>query len=207
MLSLSLFALLGLGLLPMQTQAQSESLTLTVQADGISSYETVVEQTEQGVRRLVSEAFNADPTLSEVYVVATVERNGSVLPLMSMQVSREEWQNDTLFAHAGYSRVARGLLNFESETQIASAPSPTRQGVSDRRRRPSARVPNQRRQTVPNQARPSASNQGRPSASNQGRPSASNQGRSSASNQGRPSTGVGPLPSFWENDGLPYVDD
>ncbi|MEM9908493.1 MAG: hypothetical protein AAF921_26125 [Cyanobacteria bacterium P01_D01_bin.44] len=184
MLSLSLVALLGLGLLPMPTRAQSESLTLTVQADSISSYETVVEQTEQRVRRLVSEAFNADPTLNEVYVVATVERNGSVLPLMSMQVSREEWQNDTLFAHAGYSRVARGLLNFESETQIASAPSPTRPGVAARRRRPSARGPNQQqRQTVPNQSRPNASN------------------------QSRPNTGAGPLPSFWENDGLPYVDD
>ncbi|MEO1400139.1 MAG: hypothetical protein AAFV72_02680 [Cyanobacteria bacterium J06635_1] len=194
-LSLSLFALLGLGLLPMQIRAQSENLTLTVQADGINRYETLLEQAEQRVRRLLSETFNADPTLNEVYVVATVERNGSILPLMSMQVSREEWQNNTLFAHAGYSRVARGLLNFESETQVASAPAPSRPGVSDRRRRPSARVPNQ--------GRPNATNQSR--SSNQS-PRA-NQSRPNTPGQSRPLPGASPLPSFWENDGLPFVDD
>ncbi|MEM9164946.1 MAG: hypothetical protein AAGC54_17990 [Cyanobacteria bacterium P01_F01_bin.4] len=186
--------LLSTGLLSLKVKAQVESLTLTVQADRINTYEALLEQTEQRVRRLLSEAFNADPALGEVYVVATVERNGSVLPLISMQVSREEWQNDTLFAHAGYTRVSRGLLNFESDTQVASAPAPSRLGVSDRRRGPSARVPDQRRPNATNQSR--QSNQS-PRA-NQSRPNGP--GR-------RPSPGASPLPSFLENDGLPFVDD
>lgn len=188
-LGLSLLTLLGLSRLTIQAMAQSEPLTVTVQADSIGSYETVLEQAEQSVRRLVAEAFNADPELAELSVVATVERNGSILPLLSMQVSREEWQNDTLFAHAGYSRVARGLLNFESEAQVASAPTPTtRPDLSDRRRQPSTRVPNQPRQVATN-------------------PATNQNNRPAASNPTRLSTGATPLPSFWENDGLPFVDD
>lgn len=96
-----------------QVNGPAERLSFTIQAHGIRGYKQLVSLAEQQVRQRVGEAFEANLELNEVRVVALVERNGSILPLITFQISRAAWQDEQAFPQTGYSGVARGLLNFE----------------------------------------------------------------------------------------------
>lgn len=98
----------------------------TVEISGDQSFADLVQQAELDAAAAVGQAFAASPTATEVVVNVAAERNGQEVPLLSVAVSRSQWQQQPrASAWAHYLSDARPLLGYETPTiarAISAAP-------------------------------------------------------------------------------------
>ena len=124
-------------LFPIAANAESESIELTFEVYGDVTYESVWQDAEGLARTAIDEAFSEDSSISEVVVVIMADRNGRVVPLLSLNVPRSEWRGQS-----GLTQwIAWTAPTFSSETLLAiGIPIPDRPAAAanPRPRRPTA---------------------------------------------------------------------
>ncbi len=127
----SLMALLGLvsgiwlgqnAIVPQVAQAETarSDISLTRQPD--ESYETLLRRAEAVARAAAQRSFDGDILVSDVAVTITAENEGVILPVISLQVSRQAWKSrpDTR-RWATYLPNAQSLLRIENHTTATAA--------------------------------------------------------------------------------------
>ncbi len=108
------WALLLSCLLGVATPAQAEvrELTSTLGGEGQPSYQEFLQQAERQAEQLIQQGF-AESAVTQVSVKVLGERDGTVAPLLSLTVSRANWQQQPqVQTWATYFRGATVLLGF-----------------------------------------------------------------------------------------------
>jgi len=85
-------ALAALVSVPQVVQAYTARVTLFVPRDPDESYDTFLRQAEAIARAGIQRSFDADILTSEVILVIVGENQGLAIPVMEVQVTRNEWQ-------------------------------------------------------------------------------------------------------------------
>lgn len=86
-------ALATLVSVPLVAQAYTARVTLFVPRDPDESYETFLRQSEAIARAGIQRSFDADILTSEVILIIVGENQGLAIPVMEVQVTREQWQD------------------------------------------------------------------------------------------------------------------
>lgn len=89
----SAIALTALVAAPPSAQAYTARVTLFVTRNTAESYDTFLRQCEAIARAGIQRTFDADLLTSEVIVTIIGENQGLALPIMEVQVRREQWQS------------------------------------------------------------------------------------------------------------------
>jgi hypothetical protein len=103
----------------------------TLEASDDPSFNTLVQRAEGEAAGLITRAFSANPTVTAVSVQIGADRYGKVSPILSVAVSRADWQaNPSVQAWAQYLPAAAVLLGFRElgPRSVASAQVPGRSG-------------------------------------------------------------------------------
>lgn len=126
--SWGLVALLGgsaiatatLFLTPPAAQAYTSRVSLFLSRDTDESYEGFLRRAEATARAGVQRSFDTDLLITEVVVVVVGENQGISVPIMTVQVTRNEWRDrpDPQY-WATYYESARALLGFSGTTTNA----------------------------------------------------------------------------------------
>jgi hypothetical protein len=108
-------------------QAESHQVNLLLNTQPNETFETLMRQAETIARQSVEQHF-ADPATTEVSVNVSGEREGQISPLLSVKVSRADWQRSSSVQQwAQYFGGSTTLLGFKRRspnTEVASlAPS------------------------------------------------------------------------------------
>jgi len=97
--SLALSAGLGLGvaalptmLQPAPAQAYVSQLAVSLDSGASTSYRTIVRRAEQVARAAAQRSFDNDILVTEVNVTVTGSNGGIEMPVLSLNVSRNQWR-------------------------------------------------------------------------------------------------------------------
>jgi hypothetical protein len=108
---------------------------LMLDSGTVGRYRQLEEQAEIEAQHLIEQAFAQSPTLTELSVMLLTERGGQVAPLLSVQVSRSDWQRYPDVNHwATYFRESAEFLGFRtpiSETLPQRIPAISAPSVLD----------------------------------------------------------------------------
>lgn len=77
---------------PQIAHAYTSRVTLFVPRDPAESYDTFLRQSEAIARAAVQRSFDADLLVSEVVITIIGDNQGIAVPVMEVQVTRNEWQ-------------------------------------------------------------------------------------------------------------------
>ncbi len=99
--SLSLMGVLGLtsiGLLtdaiaPQAVHAYVSRVDVMLDVQPGESFEAFLSRAEGVARAAVQRSFNRDILITEVYAIVSAQKDGSSSPVLSVQVSRNQWRN------------------------------------------------------------------------------------------------------------------
>lgn len=90
--------------------------TVDMALSGYFRYEDVMSQAEQLASIEIVRQFNASPNLNELQVVVLGQRYGEIVPILSAQVSREQWlASPRASSWIRYYNAAYSLLNRTDE--------------------------------------------------------------------------------------------
>lgn len=78
--------------MPQAAQAYTSRITLFVPRNSDESYPAFLRQSEAIARAAVQRSFDTDLLISEVIVTVIGENQGLAIPVMEVQVTRNEWQ-------------------------------------------------------------------------------------------------------------------
>jgi hypothetical protein len=119
----SLGALVALSLaIPTPAWAEPRHIQLTLSSQGSRNFETLMRQAESVAGNYIQQVFGESPSVTEVSVTIVGEHNGDVVPLLSSNVSRSNWEKKpTVQAWTRYFGSAKTLLGFVTPQQ----PAPT----------------------------------------------------------------------------------
>lgn len=101
-------------------------------------YETLIRRAETTARAIAQRGFDSDILVTEVQVTVIGQNDELMAPLLTLQVSRDQWRSrpDTQ-AWATYYRTTRALLQLEEAPGSIGQPLPTATSPTD----PSATSP------------------------------------------------------------------
>jgi len=105
---------------PQAVQAYTARVSLFLNRNPGERYEAFLRRAEAIARAGVQRSFDADLLTTEVIVVVVGENQGVSIPIMEIQVTRNEWRGrpDPQY-WARYYETAPLLLNFQDETESA----------------------------------------------------------------------------------------
>ncbi|MGF1521158.1 MAG: hypothetical protein ACFBSF_02390 [Leptolyngbyaceae cyanobacterium] len=112
-----------------QATSQPSSLTTTEPVEAINytipyvegqTFQAMMEEASAAARRLINEEFAANSTAAATAVTILSDRNGEVVPVLMVRVSRAEWQsNPTIEQWSRYlGSYAMPLLAYEGDGQV-----------------------------------------------------------------------------------------
>ncbi|MEO0534231.1 MAG: hypothetical protein AAF215_10245 [Cyanobacteria bacterium P01_A01_bin.123] len=100
---------------PPSAKADSERVEFTFDVYGEVTYESIWQEAEGLARQAIDATFAQDANVSEVVLVIMADRNGRIVPLVSLNVPRSEWQVQSNLARW----IAWAAPSFSSETLLA----------------------------------------------------------------------------------------
>lgn len=110
-------------------QAQEAQTTLLVEADLISEFGQLIDESEARLGQKIRQAFSADPTIQQLQITIMASRGGAIVPLMTTTMSRSDWQRTNRFdAWTQYFSNAEVLLSYQSAeitTDVTPEPEPS----------------------------------------------------------------------------------
>jgi hypothetical protein len=74
------------------TQASTERLDLYVERWTNETYETLWRRSQDAALANAQQLFDRDRQISKVVIMVTAESNGAVAPLLTLEVSRDQWE-------------------------------------------------------------------------------------------------------------------
>ncbi|MBW4660573.1 MAG: hypothetical protein KME15_18025 [Drouetiella hepatica Uher 2000/2452] len=102
-------------------RAESQALNYVIDSSDDQSYAAVIERAEAMAGNSIAQAFAGNPSITEVAVKVTGDRNGSLSPLLFVKVSRADWQNrPNVQAWAQYLGDASILLGYRGGTSSST---------------------------------------------------------------------------------------
>ncbi|MEA5449198.1 hypothetical protein VB780_11505 [Leptolyngbya sp. CCNP1308] len=115
---LTLAALVGLGgvalpslVTPPAAQAYTSRVNLYLVREQGESFETLVQRSEIIARAAVQRSFDADVLMTDVIVTVIGDNQGISVPILTVPVSRSEWQlRPDVPQWANYFEAARALV-------------------------------------------------------------------------------------------------
>jgi hypothetical protein len=114
--------------------AKNRQIERLVNAQG-NDFATLMRQADTIARDLLNQSF-ADPTTTEVSLKVLGEREGQIAPLLSVSVSRQDWQNrSSVQQWARYFGGSTTLLGFDrspDSTQVAVFMPPVPESENER---------------------------------------------------------------------------
>lgn len=137
---------------PQIAQAYIVRVTISLDSQEGEVFEVIRRRAEAAARAAVQRSFDQDILASAASVRINIERNGLVLPLLTVDVSRTQWKNrPDPQRWATYYRSARTLLRLDEPVATPATPAPATA--------PATRPVNQpRSRPVPGQTTPPAGN-------------------------------------------------
>lgn len=114
---------------PQIAQADTARITLSLESQPNETYETLLNRAEAVVQGAVEGNFEQNSQIAYVTVTVTAENSGATAPLISLEVSRTQWQKSPDIQRWGtYFETARSLLglaaataNNDAKTDIATS--------------------------------------------------------------------------------------
>lgn len=102
---------------PKVAQAETPSIDLSIVRQPDETYETLLSRSEAAARAAVQKNFDQDINLKDVSVMVVAQNQGAIAPVLSMEVSRDQWlSNPDVQRWVIYFTTARSLLGFEGVT-------------------------------------------------------------------------------------------
>jgi len=109
--------------------AETQDLNYMIDSSENQSYAAVIQQAEAMAGNSIARTFAENPSITEISEKVTVDRNGSLSPLLFIKVSRADWQNQphvqTWAQYLGDASVLLGYRGGSGDSQssmIASRP-------------------------------------------------------------------------------------
>ncbi len=107
--------------------AHAQELNYVIDSSSDRSYAAVIERAEAMASNSITQAFAENPSITEIAVKVTGDRNGSLSPLLFIKVSRVDWQNrpnvQVWAQYLGDASVLLGYRGGTSSTTIATSSS------------------------------------------------------------------------------------
>ncbi len=136
--SVSLAAVLGLGtgvwllessLAPQIARAYTARADISLESEPAESYETLLRRAETVARAAVQRSFDRDILVSEVSIVVLAENKGAVAPILSLEVSRNQWRSwPAAERWAKYYPTSKTLLGFGTPQPASGQPATAQAG-------------------------------------------------------------------------------
>lgn len=99
---------------PKVAQAETTSIDLSIVRQPDETYETLLDRAEAAARTAVQDNFEQDMNLTDVSIMVVAQNQGSIAPVLSLEVSRTQWfSNPDVNRWVTYFTTARSLLGFE----------------------------------------------------------------------------------------------
>ncbi len=123
---LTLAALVGLGSVALPTlvappaaQAYTSRVNLYVVREQGESFETLVQRSEIIARAAVQRSFDADVLMTDVIVTVIGDNHGISVPILTVPVSRRDWQlRPDVTQWANYFEAARALVGDAESDEL-----------------------------------------------------------------------------------------
>ena len=77
---------------PHSAQASTKTLDLYAERHPNESYESLWRRAQEAALATAQQSFESDRQISKVVIMVTAENNGSVAPLLTLEVSRDQWE-------------------------------------------------------------------------------------------------------------------
>ena len=99
---------------PQIVQAYTARVDLLIDRLPEESYETVLRRAESAARAATQRSFDQDILVTEVSVILSAQNQGAIAPILSLEVSRPQWQKSPdPQSWTTYFKTARFLLLFD----------------------------------------------------------------------------------------------
>lgn len=103
-------------IMPKAAQAYIARLDLFLDTSEGEKYESLVRRAELAVRAGAQRSFDQDLLITGVAITVVAERDGVSVPILNLQVDRNEWRSRPVTRYwATYYRSARALLDFSAQ--------------------------------------------------------------------------------------------
>jgi hypothetical protein len=105
-------------------RAEDERIVIDMPVYGQVEHSELVAQAESLLGESISRQFSQNPELSTLQVDVVGDRNGEMIPVLTVTVSRAQWQaNPQVSAWSRYYRASYALLQrHEAAETVAAAP-------------------------------------------------------------------------------------
>ncbi|MCC5658683.1 hypothetical protein LC608_17155 [Nostoc sp. XA010] len=100
---------------PQVVRAYTARVDLAIDRLPDENYETVLRRAEAAARASAQRSFDQDILVTDVSIIVSVQNNGSIAPVLTLDVSRPQWRSRPDAQNwATYFKTARSLLFLES---------------------------------------------------------------------------------------------
>lgn len=104
---------------PQVVRAYTARVDLQIARMQDENYEATLRRAEAVARAAAQRSFDQDILATDVSIFVTVESYGAVAPILSLQVTRQQWRNrPDPQVWATYFKTARALLLFDTEPAV-----------------------------------------------------------------------------------------
>ena len=108
------------GIAPLVAQAYTSRVNITLERQPNESFPTLIRRAETVARAAAQRSFDNDILVTQAAVVVIVENGGLSAPILSLEVSRENWKNyPNAQRWSTYYPNAQALLQIENPTPTA----------------------------------------------------------------------------------------
>ncbi|MGA9377255.1 MAG: hypothetical protein WBV73_00515 [Phormidium sp.] len=114
------------GIAPLVAQAYTSRVNITLERQPNESFQTLTRRAETVARAAAQRSFDNDILVTQAAVVITAENGGLSAPILTLEVSRENWKNyPDAQRWSTYYPTAQGLLKIENPAPTAVETPPS----------------------------------------------------------------------------------
>ncbi|MBW4522591.1 MAG: hypothetical protein KME16_23340 [Scytolyngbya sp. HA4215-MV1] len=112
----------SLALAPMPTLAQAKTINLTLESEAFQPFSALKQEATTLAQKSIEQGFRQDSQTTEVTVTIVGDRNGQFAPILTVKVTRDQWQkSNNINQWARFFDNTEILLGFL--TPIAATPA------------------------------------------------------------------------------------
>ncbi|HYX14584.1 MAG TPA: hypothetical protein VE944_09475 [Nostoc sp.] len=106
-------------LAPQVVRAYTARVDLAIDRLPDENYETILRRAEAAARASAQRSFDQDILVTDVSIIVSVQNNGSIAPVLTLEVSRPQWRSRPDAQNwATYFKTARSLLFLENSQNL-----------------------------------------------------------------------------------------
>lgn len=106
---------------PQIAQAQTASVDLRIDRQPNETYENLIKRAEAAAKAAVTQSFNQNKEATDVSITVVGHNHGAVAPVLSLDVSRNDWSNFNPRRWITHFSQARSLLGFDGDVATSDS--------------------------------------------------------------------------------------